>query len=154
MKVLKPAIELCESGFPATHITCEMWKGNFNQLKVISSASLLQLFLQGDCGCFKNAKGEAPMIGELMKNDDLAQTFRTISQEGVQNGFYHGRIAKAIVEATQQIGGVLTVEDLNAHKPSSPMEPSSTSYRDYIIYEPPPPSQVRLLDFKGNSFVL
>ena len=56
-------------------------------------------------------------------------------------GFYKGRIAEAIAAAVQERGGVMTVEDLGAHK-CEHREPISTTYRGYRIYEVAPPTAV------------
>lgn len=56
----------------------------------------------------------APRPGEIMKNPTLAQTFRTLAKEG-KKGFYTGRIAEEIIKVTSDLGGHLTMEDLQHH---------------------------------------
>lgn len=56
-------------------------------------------------------------------------------------GFYKGRIAEAIVTAIQERGGVMTVDDLSAHK-CEHKEPIMSTYRGYHIYEVAPPTAV------------
>ncbi len=57
-------------------------------------------------------------------------------------GFYKGRTADAIVAAIQERGGVMTKEDLSAHK-CEHREPIMSTYRGYHIYEVAPPTAVR-----------
>ncbi len=83
--------------------------------------------------------GNAPKCGEIFTNQDLAQTFRELSEKGAAEGFYRGRIANAIVQACQQFDGVLTNEDLEAHQ-TQQVEPCSTVYKGYRVHETPPPT--------------
>lgn len=72
----------------------------------------------------------APRPGEIMKNPTLAQTFRTLATDG-KAGFYSGRIAEALVKVVQDLGGALTLEDLQHHLEtgSEPVEPISLKFR-------------------------
>ena len=56
----------------------------------------------------------APRPGEIMKNPTLAQTFRSVAKDG-KKGYYTGRIAEAIIKVTKDLGGHLTLEDLQNH---------------------------------------
>ena len=56
----------------------------------------------------------APKAGEIMKNPNLAKTFRTVAKEG-KAGFYTGRIAEELIKVTNELGGRLTLEDLKHH---------------------------------------
>ena len=57
-------------------------------------------------------------------------------------GFYSGRIAEAIISTLQEHGSVMELEDLAAHHTSF-VNPITTTYRDYHVYELPPPTQVK-----------
>ncbi len=76
--------------------------------------------------------------GARLKNLELAATFRLLADEG-SGPFYHGVIAKEIVDAVQQHGGVLTLADLADYRVQV-REPLLTSFGDYLIYGFPPPS--------------
>lgn len=56
-------------------------------------------------------------------------------------GFYKGRIADALVAAVQERGGVMTLEDLSAHR-CEHRDPIMSTYRGYHIYEVAPPTAV------------
>jgi len=78
--------------------------------------------------------GKAPLPGQIMKFPNLAETFRTLAENG-KDGFYKGRIAEAIVEAIKSKGGVMELEDLAEHA-SSFVEPIKYTYGGEVtVYE-------------------
>jgi gamma-glutamyltranspeptidase/glutathione hydrolase len=83
--------------------------------------------------------GKAPRVGELFKNPRLAQTYRQIAAGG-RDAFYRGQIAKDIVAFSDANGGLFSLRDFEEHT-SSWVEPVSTTYRGYDVWEIPPPSQ-------------
>jgi gamma-glutamyltranspeptidase/glutathione hydrolase len=83
--------------------------------------------------------GRAPAIGELWKNPNLANTLERIAREG-RDVFYTGEIARTIGDYMKANGGFLGYEDLAAHK-SQWVEPVSTNYRGYDVWELPPNGQ-------------
>ncbi len=83
--------------------------------------------------------GRIPQIGEMWRNPDLAHTLRRIAESHAQD-FYTGEIASKIAAFSAQTGGVLTLADLAAHR-STWVEPISTSYRGYDVWELPPNGQ-------------
>jgi gamma-glutamyltranspeptidase/glutathione hydrolase len=104
--------------------------------------------------------GRAPARGELWKNPNLANTLETIGREG-RDAFYKGAIARSIDAYFKANGGFLSYEDLAAHQ-GEWVEPVSTNYRGYDVWELPPNSQgiaalqiLNLLepyDLKGYGF--
>ena len=83
--------------------------------------------------------GQGPVVGDILILSDLAATLRTIAKSG-RDGFYQGDVADQIVNCVQQKGGYLTHRDLADHH-SDWVDPISTTYRDYTIYELPPNSR-------------
>ena len=81
----------------------------------------------------------APNLYSIIRNPSLARALRLIQQDG-RDAFYRGDIAKAIVEKVQGNGGVMTSRDL-ADFESEWVEPISTNYHGYDIFELPPPGQ-------------
>ncbi len=75
----------------------------------------------------------------IIRNPSLARALRLIQQDG-RDAFYRGDIAKAIVEKVQGNGGVMTPRDL-AEFESEWVEPISTNYHGYDVFELPPPGQ-------------
>lgn len=126
-EVLTPAIKLAEEGFPVAPITALSWKAGERQLKQWPNSEELLI------------NGEAPKAGQIMKNPTLAQTFKELIEHG-KAGFYEGRIAQEIVDAIQQQGGFMTLDDLKNHK-STFEEPISTNYKGVDVWEIPPNGQ-------------
>ncbi|KAJ3097603.1 hypothetical protein HDU97_004731 [Phlyctochytrium planicorne] len=131
-EILAPAIRLAEEGFPISPITAYFWK---------RSEALLQTASPNGGELLKN--GKAPETGQIMKLPNLARTFRTLAEQG-KPGFYTGRIAEEIVFLIKSKGGVMTLEDLAAHK-STPITPISFTYESSApattVHECPPNGQ-------------
>ena len=83
--------------------------------------------------------GETAGKGEIFKNPELADTLEIIAENG-RAGFYEGEVAKTISEFIQGQGGFLTYEDL-ANFNSEWVDPVSTNYRGYDVWELPPNGQ-------------
>jgi gamma-glutamyltranspeptidase/glutathione hydrolase len=79
--------------------------------------------------------GSAPRVGQVIRLFGLADTLGAIA-EGGPEAFYTGPIADAIVRTLQELGGVMTHEDLRHHRPPWP-EPIKTDYRGVTVYECP-----------------
>ena len=83
--------------------------------------------------------GEAPPLYSLIRNPALAKALRAV-QTGGRDAFYKGEIADAIVDKVRANGGVMSKEDL-AQFESEWVEPISTNYHGYDVFELPPPGQ-------------
>jgi len=81
----------------------------------------------------------APALYSIIRNPGLARALRLIQQQG-RDAFYEGDIAAAIVAKVQAGGGVMTREDLADYAPEW-VEPVTTSYHGYDIFQLPPPGQ-------------
>ncbi|MCI0476837.1 MAG: gamma-glutamyltransferase [Anaerolineales bacterium] len=126
--VLAPAIQLAEDGFPVMPLAARGWNaGAQGKLKTSWNGQELTI------------SGRAPRAGEIFQNPGLAQSFRVIA-EGGKDAYYRGDIARAIVEAIQKSGGVMTGQDLADHA-STWDEPISTTYRGVRVWECPPNGQ-------------
>jgi gamma-glutamyltranspeptidase/glutathione hydrolase len=126
--ILAPAIRLAEEGFPVAPLTSHFWRrGAERQLKLDNRGPDLLI------------EGRGPHAGERFRNPNLARTFRTIA-EGGKAAYYEGEIAQKIAAAVQKFGGVMTPQDLAAHK-STWEEPLSTTYRGLRVWECPPNGQ-------------
>jgi len=82
---------------------------------------------------------QAPQIGEVFKNPDVAKTLRLLAAGGPQE-FYKGEIAKGILATSRELGGTMTESDL-AEFSAEWVEPISTTYRGWKVYELPPNGQ-------------
>lgn len=84
-------------------------------------------------------ENKPPKTGEVLRQPHLAKTYRMLAKEG-RDFFYKGPIAREITDYIQQLGGVLDLEDMQKHH-SDWVEPISTNYRGYDVFEFPPNSQ-------------
>ena len=129
-EVLQPAIELAEGGFPVHATAAHFWHQGSDKLRAPGNAHGGDLLM---------ADGTAPREGDVMEMPLLAQTFRRLAAEG-RDGFYRGTVARAVVTAVQERGGVLTEEDLEAHR-SRFDDPIHVKYRGTDVWEIPPNGQ-------------
>jgi gamma-glutamyltranspeptidase / glutathione hydrolase len=83
--------------------------------------------------------GRTPAVGEVFHNPDLAKALRLIAASGA-DAYYKGEIAQAILSTSQAHGGTMAAADLAEFKPEW-VEPISTTYRDWTVYELPPNGQ-------------
>jgi gamma-glutamyltranspeptidase/glutathione hydrolase len=83
--------------------------------------------------------GQAPDLYSVIRNPDLARALRLIQERG-RDVFYEGEIADAIVAKVRANGGVMSKSDL-ADFESEWVEPITTSYHGYDVYQLPPPGQ-------------
>ncbi|MDB4582572.1 gamma-glutamyltransferase [Draconibacterium sp.] len=126
--VLDPAIFYAENGFPLTELIAYYWGSSANFLKRYPGFE--EIFMPG---------GKAPKKGEVFKNPYLANTFKLIAKEG-RDVFYKGEIAEKIVKYVREQGGFLSMKDFEDHT-SEWVEPISTNYRGYDVWELPPNGQ-------------
>ncbi len=83
--------------------------------------------------------GEVPKKGDIFKNPNLANTLEKIAKGG-RDVFYKGEIARTIDAFFKKVGGYLSYKDLADHT-STWVEPVSTNYRGYDVWELPPNGQ-------------
>ena len=126
--LLAPAIGYAEDGFPVADKTSADWEPEIAKLKATAAAA--STFV---------VNGGAPPPGAIFIQKNLARTLRTLARGG-RDAFYRGEIAGAIVDYCQKIGGFLAMEDFAAQK-SEWVEPISTTYRGYTLFELPPNNQ-------------
>jgi len=126
--LLAPAIYYADEGFPVTDVIADFWAGGATRLALEPLAA--ETFLPG---------GRAPRAGEIFRNPRLAGTLRLIAQKGAA-GFYEGKTADAIVAISRVKGGTMTLADLKEYKPEW-VDPISTTYRGWTVYELPPNTQ-------------
>jgi len=123
--LLAPAIGYAREGFPASERIARAWREN---------AKLL-----AEYPGFAEQFMPAPEKGQIVKRENLARTLERIANEG-RDVFYRGDIARTMAEFMKVNGGFLDVEDFAAHR-SDWVEPLSTRYRGYDVWELPPNGQ-------------
>ncbi len=126
--LLAPAADLAEQGFPVMEKCAEDWAAEVEVVQRDPAAAATYL-----------VNGAAPKAGDIFRNPHLARTLRTLGAGG-REAYYHGPIGRAMVEYFRQHGGFITLEDLAAQH-AEWVEPLSTTYRGYTVYELPPNGQ-------------
>jgi gamma-glutamyltranspeptidase/glutathione hydrolase len=126
--ILEPAIGYAEEGFPVSEIIAGGWR---------SATSALQRW--PDTAQTYLIDGHAPAEGEIFRNPRLAASYRAIAQHG-PDAFYKGSIAEKIVSFSEAHEGYFSLKDFADHH-SDWVEPVSTNYRGYDVWELPPNGQ-------------
>jgi gamma-glutamyltranspeptidase/glutathione hydrolase len=127
-RLLAPAIDYATNGYPVHEIISRDWQESEPKLSADPAAA--GTFLRG---------GLAPRPGEIFANPNLGRTLEQIATGG-RDVFYKGPVAAAIVADLETRRGLLDARDFAEHK-SDWVDPISTSYRGYEIYELPPNAQ-------------
>lgn len=125
---LAPAIALAENGFPVTETDAGNWAEYGPAFK--DRPAFAQVYLPG---------GTSPKTGQMFRNPDLANSLRLIAKDGA-DAFYRGPIADAIVKLSNEQDGFLTKADLADYQPEW-VEPVSTTYHGWRVWETPPNTQ-------------
>jgi gamma-glutamyltranspeptidase/glutathione hydrolase len=127
-ELLAPAIRVAEKGFPVTEWVANLWANNQEVVQKTEEAARVYL-----------ENGKPFHEGQLFRNPDLAWSLRQVAKGGPK-AFYTGEIAHRIVALSQHEGGTMTLEDLAGYS-SEWVEPISTSYHGWTVYELPPNGQ-------------
>jgi len=126
--ILSPTIKYAEDGFPVSELVSYYMKNasnNFDEYPNFKETYYIN--------------NSTPKKGQIFKNPDLAKTLRVIAKKG-KEGFYEGDVANSIANFIQDQGGFLSYDDLKNHK-SEWIDPVSTNYRGYDVWELPPNGQ-------------
>jgi gamma-glutamyltranspeptidase/glutathione hydrolase len=126
--LLQPAIHYAEQGYAVSPIIARNWKSTEPLLAQTPEASKAYL-----------VDGKAPAVGTIHRQPDLANSLRSIASQG-RDAFYRGEIAEEIVRYSDSLDGLLSLEDLANHE-SEWVQPISTNYRGYDVFEIPPNGQ-------------
>jgi gamma-glutamyltranspeptidase/glutathione hydrolase len=125
---LAPAIQTAKNGYPVTEWVAMYWAGGTDYLR--GDAEATKVYLPND---------RPPKTGEIFRNTDLAWSLQQIAEHG-RDAYYKGEVGKRVLEAIKRHGGVMTVQDV-AEFSAEWVEPISTTYRDWTVYEIPPNGQ-------------
>lgn len=124
-ELFEPAIFYADHGVTVPEMIHDYWAASARGLE--NNAESRRVFLPD---------GRVPAVGQIFMNPDLANTLRIIAARG-EDAFYKGPIAQAILKTSAENGGTMTADDL-AQYSAEWVEPISTTYRDWTIYELPP----------------
>jgi gamma-glutamyltranspeptidase/glutathione hydrolase len=125
---LAAAIHTARNGYAVTEWVAMYWGANADYVRGDDEAT--KVYLPND---------RAPKAGEVFRNPDLAWSLQQIAEHG-RDAYYKGEIARRVLEMIKRRGGVMTAQDL-AEFSAEWVEPISTTYRDWTVYEMPPNEQ-------------
>ena len=126
--LFKPTIEYAKDGFPVTETIAYYFE--LNKQRFQDYPNFKEVWM---------ANGDVPKTGEIFKNPALARTLEILSEKGLDQ-FYTGNIARITADFIQGQGGLLSYEDLASFQPEW-VEPISTNYRGFDVWELPPNTQ-------------
>ena len=127
-ELLQPAINYGREGFPVSEVIAFEMADNYKGMEGLPGFSATYL-----------PNGRPPKKGDVFKNPALSNTYEMIAKGG-RDAFYKGDIARTIDNFMKKHGGFLSYQDLASHT-SNWVEPISTNYRGYDIWELPPNGQ-------------
>ncbi len=130
-RVLAPAIAYAKEGVPLPELIAYYWA---RSVALFADAQKYPNFAET-----YTIDGRAPRVGEIFKNPSLAKTYELIAKKG-RAGFYEGEVAKTIEVFMRERGGYLTADDMRGHR-AEWVDPVSTNYRGYDVWELPPNTQ-------------
>jgi gamma-glutamyltranspeptidase / glutathione hydrolase len=125
-KLLASAIFYAQNGFPLPERGAHAWINK----NLLTRPGYQTTYMPG---------GVRPGLGDLFKNPDLASSLRRVAAKG-RDGYYNGELTERMVKFLQAQGGAHTLEDFADYQPEW-VDPISTTYRGWKVYELPPNGQ-------------
>ena len=133
-RLIEPASDYAERGHPVSPISAWHWQWEVDEehpkLRGEEVAGFADLYAPG---------GRAPRVGEIWRSQEMAASLQLIAETG-GDAVYTGEIAVRIVGFAEATGGLIAAGDLAAHT-STWVEPISTRYRGFDVWEIPPNAQ-------------
>jgi gamma-glutamyltranspeptidase / glutathione hydrolase len=127
-ELLAPTIDYARDGFPVSEVIARDWAAGARALREYPGFDAVFL-----------PDGRPPRAGDIFRNPRLADAYELLATGG-RDAFYSGPIAEAVHEYLDAQGGYLRRDDLAAHR-STWVEPVSTGYRGWEVFELPPNGQ-------------
>ena len=132
-ELVKPAYLLAKNGIVVSaDLQDSLEQASTQLLKDISASKI-----------FYKSYGKPPEVGSMLKQKELAKTFKTMIQEGPES-FYTGKISEQILAYMKDSGGLITKEDLQDYR-AVKRATIKTDYQGYTVFTAPPPSSGGLL---------
>jgi gamma-glutamyltranspeptidase/glutathione hydrolase len=122
------AIFYASEGYPVPELIHGFWEGEDAPLSKDPESARVYL-----------PNGKHPDVGQIFRNPDLAKALRLIADHG-SDAYYKGDVAHAILETEKDLSGPMAANDLADFQPEW-VEPVSTTYRGWTVYELPPNGQ-------------
>jgi gamma-glutamyltranspeptidase / glutathione hydrolase len=124
-ELFQPAIFFANHGYAVPELVHGYWEGAEPGLRRDAESTRVYL-----------PEGSVPTLGQIFRNPNLAHALSLVATQG-ESAFYKGEIANAILKTSNELGGTMTADDLASFS-AEWVEPVSTTYRDWKVYELPP----------------
>jgi len=134
-EMLAPAILYCEDGFAVRPGLHRLWTRAAESGRIARSRGLTDD--PATAKIYTKADGSIRGVGEILRNPDMARTYRRIAEHGAED-FYSGEIARQIDADMRANGGLITLEDLAACETET-VDPLWTDYRGHRVATNQPP---------------
>ncbi|MEO5953404.1 MAG: gamma-glutamyltransferase family protein [Chloroflexia bacterium] len=131
--LFEPAISYAQNGYPLSPVLASGWAASaqrYSQMTSPEFADWMPTFAP---------TGHAPQAGEMWRSPGHASTLQLIADSKADD-FYNGDLAREIVRFSQATDGLFSLEDFALHT-STWVDPISTNYRGYDVWEIPPNGQ-------------
>jgi len=125
-KTLAPAIYYAQNGFPLAERNARYWVSR----RLMNQPGYKETYILWP---------DAPKPGDLFRNPALANSLRQIAAHG-RDAYYNGPMTETMVKFLDAQGGLHTFEDFRDFQPEW-VEPVSTTYHGWTVYELPPNGQ-------------
>lgn len=130
-EILEPTIRYAREGHPVSELIAFYWERSVHHRKEREDMpGFMDTFAPG---------GRAPAKGDIWRNPALAETLHAIAENG-RSAFYEGELARKMVDYLKEHGSYLEMEDFSGHR-SDWIDPVSTNYRGWDVWELPPNGQ-------------
>lgn len=140
-ELFDPVIELCRKGHVVSPYLANILRNS--KKTVIASPTLVELFVNPQTNDIVQA-------GDVVRRNKLADTLEILKREGVDSMYNNGTIAKLIVQDIQNVGGIITVEDLMQYRVRWETPMSVSLRNNKTFYSVPLPASGGLVTFIMN----
>lgn len=130
-EIFAPAISYAEEGFPVSPTISALWKRDFQVLKDNTDPEFFRLWAADF-----SLNGRPPMAGEVVRFPGMAKTLQELAATNCES-FYRGDLADRIDSYSKESGGYLRKKDLASYR-AEWVEPITTNYKGYDVWEIPP----------------
>lgn len=130
-EILAPAISYARDGFVVSPTVSALWAKDVALLKANMDPGQYAAWAADF-----TIRGRAPKAGEIFKYAGMAETLEELAETNCES-FYRGSLADRIDEYSRKTGGYLRKEDLAAYE-AQWVEPITTNYKGYDVWEIPP----------------
>ena len=131
LECMKPAINYAREGYPVSQSVSLLWQKSYEEYKENLNGEEYKYWFETFA-----PKGRGPYPGEIFRCEDMPKTLEEIGKTNGES-FYRGSLANKIDEFSRKYNGFIRKSDLEKFYPQW-IEPISTNYRGYDIFEMPP----------------